>query len=264
MRRIAVGPVLRVLIVQLWLPVLLVLWWWIGSMGSTALLFPPLSEIMRSFSETWFTGDGIREHILPSVRSLVLGLAIATAGGLLLGVGLWALPRFRAWLAPLFHFFRALPAPALIPGFIAFLGLGSRMEVAVIATGCIWPILLNTMDGLAGTDTQRPETAQAYGLSRTRTVLTVMLPSAAPQIFTGVRAALQAGIILVVVSQMLGASEGIGFFILHSQQLYRITDMWSGMIALGVVGTIFNVAFVALERRALRWYHGSREAQKAG
>jgi sulfonate transport system permease protein len=263
-RQVTPGSVLRSVVVPLWLPVLLVLWWWFGSQGSTALLFPPLSEIIRSFTGTWLTGNGVSEHIVPSLRSLAIGLGIAIGGGLVLGVGLWALPRVRTWLAPLFHFFRSLPAPALIPGFIAFLGLGPRMEVAVIATGCIWPVLLNTMDGLAGTDPQRPETAQAYRLSPARTTLTVMLPSAAPQIFAGARTALQAGIILVVVSQMLGASEGIGFFIVHSQHLYRIPDMWSGMIALGIVGTVLNVLFVLVERRALRWFHGSREAQKAG
>jgi ABC-type nitrate/sulfonate/bicarbonate transport system permease component len=241
---------------SLWVPVVLVALWWKLSEHSHSVFFPPLRTIWHRFKHLWLFKDAHAE-MLPSVEHLVIGLAIATVIGLSLGLLLHSFGALETILAPLIHFFRALPAPALVPGLIALLGIGAKMSTTVIVVGCVWPILLNTMDGLAASDRVYEETAQVYRLSRIRTLLTVQLPSASPQIFAGLRSALQAGIVLMVISDMLGATSGIGYFILNAQQTYSIPDMWTGMIALGVVGTLLNVALVVGERRALRWHFGA-------
>jgi sulfonate transport system permease protein len=255
------NPVGKVLL-GLWVPVVVVVLWWAVSRNSTALFFPPLTTILTRFQQLWLFKD-TESQMAPSVLHLLEGFAIASIAGIAIGVLLWMLPRVQQFLLPLFNFFRALPAPALIPGLIALLGLGAQMSVAVIVIGCIWPVLLSTMDGLAGTDRQFKETAQAYQLSRGRTIWSVMLRSASPQIAAGLRAALQAAVVLMVVSEMVGATSGIGYFILVSQQTYATADMWSGMIALGIVGTILNLCFLGLERGALKWFHGARAAERA-
>jgi sulfonate transport system permease protein len=255
------GRVVRNLLLGLWLPVVIVVVWWYTSSDSKSLFFPPLRNILRQFRELWLFKN-TRSQLVPSLEHLAGGLAIAAGVGIVVGVFLWAVPGVRAFLSPLFNFFRSLPAPALIPGFIAVLGIGARMEVAVIAVGCVWPVLLSTMDGLAGADRLLRETAQVYHLPTSRTIWSVMLRSASPQIAAGLRTALQSGIVLMVVSEMLGATSGIGYFILSSQQTFDTAQMWSGMIALGIVGTLLNLLFITIERRALKWFYGARAAER--
>jgi ABC-type nitrate/sulfonate/bicarbonate transport system permease component len=89
----------------------------------------------------------------------------------------------------------------------------------------------------------------------------VLLRGASPQIAAGLRTALQSAVILTVVSEMLGATSGIGYFILQSQQMYATADMWSGMIALGIVGAVLNLVFLGVERRALRWFRDARSTE---
>jgi sulfonate transport system permease protein len=254
---------IRNVLLGLWAPVVIVAIWWATSRHSRSQFFPPLDEIWQRFRELWLF-DNTTSQMVPSVEHLLAGLAIATVAGIAAGVVLWSLPSLRELLAPLFNFFRALPAPALVPGFIALLGIGAQMEVAVIATGCVWPVLLSTMDGLSGADRLLTETAQAYRLPRWQTIWSVQLRAASPQIAAGLRSALQSAVILMVVSEMLGATSGIGYFILSSQQSYATPDMWSGMIALGIVGTLLNVIFVGVERRALKWFYGARAAERTG
>jgi ABC-type nitrate/sulfonate/bicarbonate transport system permease component len=145
---------------------------------------------------------------------------------------------------------------------MAIFGLGTSMSISVIILGTIWPILFNTLDGLLGTDRQLRDTATVYQLNRAQTLWVVMLPSAAPQIAAGLRTALQSGVILMVVSEMLGATQGIGYFIINAQQQFEIPDMWSGMIALGVTGTVLNVIFVFAERRVLAWHYGRLSTER--
>jgi sulfonate transport system permease protein len=252
----------RLALLRIWLPAALIALWWFGTEHSTTTFFPPLSAILTSFRRLWLFGD-TRSQLVPSLEHMAVGLAIAIVVGVASGLLLWRLPRVGEAFAPLISFFRALPAPALVPGFIALLGVGARMEAVAIAFGCVWPVLLNTLDGLAGADRLPADTAQAYRLSPARKVFYVYLPGASPQIFAGLRTALQAAIILMVVSEELGATFGIGYFIINAQQLYQFPEMWSGIIVLGIVGALLNLVLVAIERIVLRWYYGYRSMEGA-
>jgi sulfonate transport system permease protein len=262
-RQSSLGRRLRAAALLLWLPVALVTLWWVASANSTQLFFPPLADIWSNFTATWLF-EGLRTQMWPSVAHLLIGLAAASAIGIGLGALLWLVPWLRALAEPVIDFARALPAPALAPGLMAIFGLGTGMSISVIVLGTIWPILFNTLDGLLGTDRQLRETATVYQLSRAQMLWVVMLPSAAPQIAAGLRTALQSGVILMVVSEMLGATQGIGYFIINAQQQFEIPDMWSGMIALGVTGTILNLLFVLLERRVLAWHYGRLSTERNG
>jgi sulfonate transport system permease protein len=257
-----VPRMLGLVILSLWVPVGLITWWWFATLHTHSIFYPPLKTIWSQFKQLWLFTDAHKE-MLPSVEHLVIGLAIATFLGIGLGLILRTMPRASEALQPLIHFFRALPTPALVPAIIALLGIGAKMSITVIAFACVWPILLNTVDGLAASDSMYLETAQVYKLSKPRVMFTVMLPSASPQIFAGLRTALQGGIVMMVVSDMLGATSGIGYFILNAQQTYSIPAMWTGMIALGIVGSLLNLVFVLSERRILRWYAGSMAGGRA-
>jgi ABC-type nitrate/sulfonate/bicarbonate transport system permease component len=244
---------LRVLALELWLPVVLVAAWWVLSADSDSFYFPPLETILQKFRET-FLSSNAGEHLGPSLAHLGLGfLAAAVVGvgaGLLIGLNRWA----SATLDPLVHFFRALPGPALLPFAIIAFGIGAAMKVWIIAFAAVFPILLNTVDGVRSADPLAGEVARAYRLRRRREIFAIVLPGASPQIMAGLRVGLQTAILLMVVSELVASTDGLGFFILQSQQQFDIANMWAGIIALGLLGYILNGAFGIVERRVLRWY----------
>jgi sulfonate transport system permease protein len=114
---------------------------------------------------------------------------------------------------------------------------------------------------MKGVDQVKLDSAQALGLSRLRTVRSVVLPAAAPQIVAGLRSSLQVAIILMVVSEIVASTGGIGYFIIQQQQAFAFVDMWTGIIMLALVGTVLNVIFVVAEHQVLRWHYGARATE---
>jgi ABC-type nitrate/sulfonate/bicarbonate transport system permease component len=239
------------------LPVVLLVAWWFLSASSQSPYFPPLKSILTATWDEWVLGDA-KAQLLPSLRNLAVGFVGGSLIGVLGGALLWRLPVLRRATNPLVYFLYVLPAPALLPAMIALFGLGEARQMALIAFGATWPALLNTLDGMRGIDQVKFDTARAMKFSSLRTVWAVVLPGASPQIAAGLRASLQVSIILMVVSEMVAASEGIGYFILQAQTVFAITTMWTGIIVLSVLGTLLNYLFLFVERRALGWYYGSR------
>ncbi|MGY1718649.1 ABC transporter permease [Blastococcus sp. SYSU DS0552] len=240
-----------------WLPVTILVTWWFLSANSTSPYFPPLSAIVEELHEEWIAGDA-KLQLLPSLRNLALGFVAGSLIGVAGGALLWRLPVVRSATSPIVYFLYVLPAPALLPAMIALFGLGEMRQIALIAFGATWPALLNTLDGMRGIDQVKFDTARAMRFSALRTVWQVVLPGASPQIAAGLRASLQVSIILMVVSEMVAAQEGIGYFILQAQTVFAITTMWTGILILSVIGTLLNYLFVAVEHRVLAWYYGSR------
>jgi sulfonate transport system permease protein len=249
---------------ELWLPVTAVVVWWFWSEGSTSPFFPPLSVILEAFQDNWVF-ERVGTDLVPSLMRFGLGLGIAAVIGVLVGVllGLWS-PARRA-TAPTVDFLRSIPAPALISIMILLLGFGNTMKVTAIAFASMFPILLNTIDGVRGVEPQQLEMARAYKLSQWQQITRVVLPAATPQIFAGLRISLAVALLVMAFSEMFAGTNGLGFFIVFAQETYRIPDMWSGIVMLGIVGYTVNVLFLLVERRALRWHRGWRAtARDAG
>ncbi|OSP23603.1 nitrate ABC transporter permease, partial [Streptomyces sp. 13-12-16] len=152
--------------------------------------------------------------------------------------------------------------PVLVPVIMLFAGIGDTMKIVVIAGGCVWPVLLNTVEGVRAVDAVMSETARSYGVTGAARLKDVVLPSASPQIFAGLRQALSIGIILMVISEMFAASNGLGFTVVQFQRSFAIPDMWTGILLLGLLGFVLSVLFQLVERRALGWYHGLRAAAR--
>ncbi|KAE8765611.1 ABC transporter permease [Georgenia thermotolerans] len=253
----------RVILLRAWLPVTVAVVWWAASAGSTSLYFPSLQSITETFSRDWFSMRGL-DDLVPSLRNLVAGFAIASligvAGGLLLGSSRWA----AAAAEPVVHFLRSLPPPVLLPLGLILLGTDAGMKVAIITVGAVWPTLLNTMDGVRGVDPQLRDMSKAYGLSLGQRVRYVVLPAAAPQIVAGLRTTLQISIILIVVSEMYASASGIGHYVLTAQQTFLVTETWAGTLLLGLIGFLANLIFGVGERRVLRWQDALRTNARNG
>jgi len=243
------------------LPVLLLAGWWFASDGSTDVYWPPLRKILQTFPDVW-TADRLRADVLPSMLRLTAGYATAAVVGVGLGTVIGSYRRVRAVCEPVLEFLRAVPPPVLIPVIMLFAGIGDTMKIVVIASGCLWPILLNTVEGVRAVDSVMAETARSYGITGAARLRHVVLRSASPQIFTGLRQALSIGIILMVISEMVASSNGLGFTVVQFQRSFAIPDMWTGILVLGLLGFLLSVVFQWVERRALAWYHGLRASSR--
>ncbi len=192
--------------------------------------------------------------VVPSLERLASGYTLAVVFGVALGVLIGSSRAARSAAGPWVEFLRAIPPPALVPFAILTFGIGSQFKVFVIAIGCVWPVLLNTIDGVRGIEPVLLETTAAFRIGRLDRLRHVVLPAASPRIFAGMRSALSLSLILMVISEMQASTDGIGFFVLQSQRSFAIPDMWSGILLLGLLGYASNAVFVVVERRVLRWH----------
>lgn len=242
-------------------PIVLVIVWQIAASAGSSLFWPPPSEILRAFPATWFEGRLV-DDVLPSLYRLLVGYGIAILCGVLGGLLIGSFRRLRLFTEPVFELFRSVPPPVLVPVVMLITGIGQNMQITVIAFGCIWPILINSIEGVRGIDLTQLDTARSYRFSEWRRVLVVVLPAASPKIFAGARQSLSIGIIMMVISEMFASTNGIGFNVIEFQRLFRLTEMWTGIVLLGIIGVIANTAFKFIERRVLRWYLGMQAQER--
>ena len=243
------------------LPVVLLVMWWVTTANSTDPYVPPLQEIFVTFPDAWTT-DRLMNDAVPSITRLLVGYLVAVLLGVGLGVLVGSSRTVRGILEPVLEFFRAIPPPVLIPILILFAGIGDTMKVLVIISGCIWPVLLNTVEGVRAVDEVLRDTSRCYGITGASRLRHLVLRSASPQIIAGMRQSLSLAIILMVISEMFAASNGLGFTIVEFQRSFAIPEMWTGIVVLGFVGIVFSMLFGLVERRALGWYLGLRCSQR--
>jgi ABC-type nitrate/sulfonate/bicarbonate transport system permease component len=218
--------------------------------------YPPLGDVLATFNDTWLF-ERVGSDLVPSLLRMAVGFVIALVAGVSIGLVLGRWRRARIAATPIIEFLRAVPPPALLPFAILVMGVGNGMKIFIIAVVCVWPVLLNTIDGASGIDLTLEDTTRAYNIDRRDRLLRVVLPAAAPQIFAGIRLAVSLALILMVISEMVASTNGIGYFILQSQRTFAISEMWSGILLLGILGYALNMAFVMIERRVLRWHRGA-------
>jgi ABC-type nitrate/sulfonate/bicarbonate transport system permease component len=240
--------------------VLLAVWWWISA-GSTNYAWPPLSRILKAFPDTW-TPAKIRADVLPSLERIAIGYALAVVAGVALGVLIGTSRPLRAFLEPGLEFVRAIPPPVLVPIFMLVAGINDTLKVVVISSGCIWPVLLNTVEGVRSRDEVLADTCRTYRIGGLLRLRHLVLRAASPQIMTGARQALAIAIILMVIGEMFAARNGLGFSVIQAQRGFQIPEMWSGVIMLGLLGIAFAGLFWLAERWILRWYHGQRAVRR--
>jgi sulfonate transport system permease protein len=249
----------------LWMPVAIILVWWFVP-SQKALYFPSLKSIVDTFNTEWL-GHGwaqMRTDLVPSVEHVAIGYGIAVFAGVIVGLLLASVDLLYRAALPLITFFRGLPSPALIPALLLIFGLGGSFKIAIIAFGSVWPVLLNAFDGFRSIDATYKDTANSYRLGPIRQILMVRIPAASPQIMAGARTSLQVALLLMVASEFLASTQGIGYALNLAQVNFDTPGLWSGMLLLGVLGIVLNAIFIIGERWLMRWYIGMRAREVNG
>src|SRR6266540_1455667 len=221
---------------------------WARSEGS--FLVPTASAVAERAWHVWPTPEFLSD-VEASLRRLAAGYAIGASVGVAVGVSMGSSRRVRQALEPLVELLRATPAIALVPALIVILGFGDRMRIAVIAFGVVFPVLVNSMDGVRAISPELHETASLLRMGRAERILRVDLPAALPSIFAGLRVAVSIGLVMVVVSEIVGGGDGLGHYILVERSQFNIPEMYAGILFLGLLGFVLNGVFVLVERRAL-------------
>ena len=232
--------------------------------------FPPPSAILAKMHQLWFSGPATHlfltpdatGNILPSLGRILAGLAIAIVTGGALGIALGRSAAVAGYLDPLLQFGRALPAVTLVPVFIALLRIGTQMEVATIAFGTVWPILLNTADGARHLDPVQVETARAFRLPGWQRLTTLIIPAALPKFFAGLRLSIALALILMVFAELAGSSSGLGYEMNNAESSFNMTWLWATLVLIAILGNLLNALELAVQHRVLAWHRRPAAARE--
>ncbi|MGO2111861.1 MAG: ABC transporter permease [Pseudoclavibacter sp.] len=236
--------------------------WQVATMAFTSTFFPtPLAIVRRLGDMLTTTGEAspITGDLLPSVGRMLLGFALGSIWGAIVGIWLGLSRASREVVTPVVEFLRSIPATAVLPLFIVLFGGGDDMRVLFIAYGCSWFVLINTASGVASIHKTTLDMGQVFRVPPWRRVLGIVLPASLPTIFAGLRIANTAALLLAIVSEFMVATNGIGYQLIQAQGRFLLLDMWVWMLVLAILGLLMNAILEGIERRVLRWHRLSRE-----
>jgi ABC-type nitrate/sulfonate/bicarbonate transport system permease component len=216
------------------------------------LFFSGPSAIAKQF---WYllTEGTLIADMKFSGTNFVLGLALATIGGVVLGILIGWYRQVRMLLDPFLNALYATPRIAMIPLIIIWFGIDMKSKVFIVFMMAFFPILVNTVAGVRTLDADLLRTARAFCASDWQIFKTIALPGSVPFILTGIRQGVALGLIGVVVGEMFGGSEGVGFIVAYGGQTFQTDTVFVGVIIIATAGMLLTFLTERLERRFSRW-----------
>lgn len=212
----------------------------------------PLDQVLKAWWGMAKDGELWRQ-LRPSLIRIVSGFGLAVVVGIPLGAIIAWYRSVREVATPVLEIFRNTAPLAILPVFMLTLGIGERAKIVIVCYACLFPILLNTISGIANVDKQLLRTSRVLGLSPVATFLKVALPAALPTIFTGIRLAGAASVLVLIAAEMVGAKAGLGYFINYAQMSYQIPQMYAAILTTTLLGLAVNYGLIGLEKRFSRW-----------
>lgn len=233
--------------------VLVAIWQWVANKGLVSRVFlPGPDRAYAALSRDYHSGKLVIE-VGQTVLRMIYGWLLASFIGIALGAVIGISPFARTWIAPSLELIRPLPASAIAPVAIVFLGMTDEMVLTLIAFGSVWPMLLTTIHGFSNVHPRLDEVASVLRFNKLQRVYKIALPAALPDILGGLRLGLTIALILAVVGEMITVQGGLGSRILLAARAFRAPDIFAGVIMLGLIGLVSNVVLTFAERRLLRW-----------
>jgi sulfonate transport system permease protein len=229
------------------------IWQLIANLRLVSPVFLPGPDRAWAALVRGFASGDLWDKLLGTLGHMAGGWFVASIAGIALGAMIGSSRTMRSYVAPSLELLRPLPVSAVIPVAIAMLGLTQSMALSVIAFGAIWPMLLATIHGFAAVEPRLYEVARSLHLSRSAVIFKIALPSASPDILSGMRLSLTVALILSVVCEILAGLDGLGHWVLLSARSFRSADQFAGVILLGAIGYVTALAMSIVEQRLLRW-----------
>jgi ABC-type nitrate/sulfonate/bicarbonate transport system permease component len=233
---------------------LLVIWQLIAFIAGEISLIDVAVSFLDLFIEGDFDGNTLIKHTLFSLYRVAVGFSISFITAIPLGIAIGRYKLVNTILGPVIEAIRPIPPIAWIPISILMFGanlLGS--QAFIIWIGAFFPILLNTTTGVKRTEVVHLDVANTFGASEQQILTKIVVPSASPEIFAGLRIGFGIGWMCLVAAEMIGGGLGLGYLVGTSQQLGRTGDTISAMLMIGLIGFIFTYFFLQIEKRLLHW-----------
>jgi len=232
---------------------LLALWELLTRTGWVPPLFLPSPlGVLAAGLEMLRSGE-LLGHVATSLGRILLGFGLGALGGVVVGLAIGVSSMAEAVGTPLVAATFPIPKIALLPLLILWLGIGEASKIAVITLGVFFPMAINTYAGVRHADPLLLRAAVSFGAGRWSLIRKVMLPSALPMIFAGLKLGAGTSLLLLVAAEMIAAASGIGFLILNAQNLMETTTLMVGIVLLSLLGLVSHWLLARLERVVIPW-----------
>ena len=193
------------------------------------------------------------------MRRVFLGFGIAIVISVTLGVLMARIRIIEDFVDPLVELVRPVSPLAIFPLAILWFGIGDASKVFLIALSCSFPIILNTYAGVKGGDAALIRAGHSLGSNKWEVIRYIVLPSSLPDILTGIRVAWGIALIVIIASEMVGATTGMGYMVLEAQQTFNVERVFAGIIVIGVLGFLTDRALRWFRRMLVPWHQEYRE-----
>lgn len=236
--------------------VLLVAVWFWGSSANPKIFPTPIIVIERmvDLCQNELSGHTLLGHMGVSLLRVAVGLGLAIVIGVPLGVLIGWSPSVRATIGALVECIRPIPMLAWIPLMVMWFGIGEKSKIIMIFLAALMPIVVNAYTGIKMVSPLYLDVGKMFNASTERQLLTtVVLPAALPTIFAGIRNATGMAMMVVLAAEMLAARAGLGFLINRGMEVFDVSLVMSGMVAIGVTGALLAVLTNFLERKLCPW-----------
>jgi NitT/TauT family transport system permease protein len=232
------------------------LWWLVIDRGliSSLYLSTP-QDTLRAFLNGLSDGTIVADA-WPSIQRAIIGFSIALVLGILLGILVGSVPVFGKLAEPVLLFFRNLSLLALLPVFVAFLGIGEESKIAIVLWACFWPIFINAVGAVGGVEQILINAAKTLGAGRLYIFTRVVLPAALPSFFPGIRLAAANAFTALVAAELVGGAQGLGIYINNASLRFQTPQIYAGILTLGILGITVNILMAGAERYLTRWKKG--------
>lgn len=233
--------------------ILIAIWQALPSAGIIdARSLPPFSEVIKGLVQLIVSGE-LADDLQASLQRSVSGFVLATTVAIPLGFLMGWFKRFERIADPLIQICRNTATLALYPVFILVFGLGELSKIGIIFWGSIWPILINTIEGVRSVEPILIKAAKSMSTPNLTLFRKVIFPAAVPSIITGLRISATRAVVILVAAEMLGAQAGLGFLIFDARNKYEVPTMYAGILILIMLGMTVNYLIVGLEKQVTRW-----------
>lgn len=228
--------------------ILLLIWSVAAALLRNSLFLPSPIVVANSLSTLVADGSLVR-NVAASFNRILAGYILGATLALVFGVLIGVFRSFERAVEPVIELFRSIPPFAMIPMALLAFGVQPAGKIAVLTYAAFFPVLVNTAAGVSLVPARLTEAARTLGASKTFIIFRVLLPAAMPQIIVGLRLGFGSAWLALIAAEMVASSEGLGFLISDARELLETDVVLGGMLVIGLIGYLFNLAFVSLERK---------------
>ncbi|OAK33308.1 ABC transporter permease [Bacillus wiedmannii] len=244
----------KVLVRAITIPIIVLIIWQLAGvfdLVSKTVLPTPL-DILLAFQELIKTGE-LFGHLSISVFRAAAGFFIGGSLGIILGTIVGFSTRSEQYLDPSVQMLRTVPHLAVAPLFVLWFGFGETSKVLLIADGAFFPLYVNAFLGIRGVDSKLFDIARVLEFSKRKLITKLILPAALPNLLLGARLSLGVAWVSLVVAELMGSTEGIGYMIMDARQFSNTDIVFVGIIIFAFVGKFSDSLVRLLEVKFLRW-----------